>query len=125
MNTSCRGGAVHLYLCYNVHKPRSILKQLQPMAPHMQNVYAKIKVKAEKEGALYAKYTQELTEMIGKLDNFLLQCSIGICEADEISSDSPDDEDMEALKNKLEAMVSNAEHHLAGVKGTKTKFSNL
>ena len=95
------------------------------MAPQMQNIHAKIKLKAAKEGALYAKYAQELKEMSRKSDDFLLQCSIGICEADDITSDSPDDEGMKKLKNKLEGMVSNAEHHLAGVKGAKTKFSNL
>ena len=111
--------------CYNLHKLRSILKQLQPMATQMQGIYAKIKVKAAKEGALYAKYATELQEMTGKLDEFLMQCSIGICEADEVASDDPDDEGMKTLKSKLEALVSCAEHHLAGVKGAKTRFSNL
>ena len=40
-------------------------------------------------------------------------------------SDDPDDEGMKTLKGKLEALVSCAEHHLAGVKVAKTRFSNL
>ena len=95
------------------------------MVPQMQHIYAKIKVKAAKVGARYAKHAQELKETSGKFEDFLLPCSIGICEADDITSDSPDDEGMKQVKKKLEGMVSNAEHHLAGVKGAKTRFSNL
>ena len=104
---------------------RSILKRLQPNAPALQAVYARIKVKAVKEGALYSKYEKELKTMIDPLDLFIINCTIAVAEADEIKPDAADDEPMKVLKVKLEGLTSTAEHHLGGAKGAKTRYSNL
>ena len=101
------------------------MKQLQPYAPTLQTIYARIKVKAVKEGALYGKYEIELKSMIEALDTFCVNCTIAVAEAEELKADDPEDEPLNATKLKLEAMTTTAEHHLGGAKGAKTRFSNL
>ena len=101
------------------------MKQLQPYVPALQGIYARIKVKAVKEGALYSKYETELKTMMDALDLFIINCTIAVAEADEIKADAADDEPMKALKVKLEGMTATAEHHAGGAKGAKARYSNL
>ena len=84
------------------------MEQLQPYVPALQTVYARIKVKAVDEGALYTKYEHELKTMIEGLDSFIINGTIAVAEADDINADASHDEQMMTLKVMLEGLTTNA-----------------
>ena len=83
---------------------RSVVKQLQPYQPQLQSLYGRIKVKAGKEGALYKKYEDELKLMVTKLDEFVMDCTVKIFEAEDIKPDAVDDDIFHKTKRSMEAV---------------------
>ncbi len=95
------------------------------MIPSLQQLWGEIKVKAKKEGALYEKYEGELKEMVTRLDEFICECTVQVCEAEEMDKDASDDAPMKKMKMFLEGFTTNAEHHLGGAKAAKARFQGI
>ena len=74
---------------------------------------------------MYKKYEDELKLMVTKLDEFVMHCTVKICEADDIKPEDPDDDIFDTTKNALQALTSMAEHHLGGAKGAKMRFQSM
>jgi hypothetical protein len=103
---------------------RSVVKSLTPYPAALGELRAKMTVKSSKD-KLYEKYVKELKDMIGGLNVFLESCNVATCESDTYPSDHPDDTELQKHTANLEALKTNAEHHLGGAKAAKTRFTNL
>ena len=95
------------------------MKQLQPYVPAAQAVYARIKVKAVKEGALYTKYEHELKSMTEGFGSFIINVTVAVAGADDINAVAALAEQMKTLKVKLEGLTTNTDHHLGGANGNQ------
>ena len=63
--------------------------------------------------------------MLTGVDKFQLRCSIKCVEAQKALNAAESDEKVSQCYAELEALASCAEHHLAGLKAAKTRFSAL
>ena len=74
---------------------------------------------------MYKKYEDELKFMVTKLDEFVMDCTVKIFEAEDIKQDAIDDDIFHKMKRSLEALTNMAEHHLGGAKGAKLRFQSM
>ena len=68
---------------------------------------------------------QDLETMLSGLDKFQLSCSIKCAEVSQAITSPMEEGKAEQFLSELEGLSGCAEHHLAGLKAAKTRFSAL
>ena len=99
------------------------MKQLNPYQTQLMTLKAKLAVKAKTQ-PLFTTYSEDIVKMLQMLDSYMNKCNMAIAEVESLPSDA-DHDDVQQTMVGLQALVAQCEHHLAGVKGAKTRFSGL
>lgn len=99
------------------------MKQLSPLPVQLQNIKAKLAVKAAKE-KLYEKYTCEVQNMLEALNKFVFDFGEAVARAEAMEPET-DEKALKDADRELSSLCTQADHHLGGAKAAIGRFKGI
>ena len=106
--------AAHEFMKRVLEDAEKMHKKITTMIPVLQDLNARMSVKASKD-AKYADFAGELAKMCVSFENFASTSAVTLFTAEDMAPDEADEQVYKDMTTKLQAFLSNAEHHLGGM----------
>ena len=99
------------------------MTKLKPLKNDLEELLSKMSIKARARPE-YTSTTAELDKMYQALSEFIWNSVLYLADVESVKEET-DDHIVQEYISKLKNFIQNADHHLAGAKGAKTKYCGL